>query len=126
MRPHALLTRLGFFAASGLRETFLESCLVVLLLRPIEFLRVQGKSALIGDFIRLTGKIVLGGCGIRFERHEYHAAQSGRFVARPRLGPEQLPGTFWTPSRPDPGLELSLAKKLDWGDFLAEWPRFYF
>jgi len=45
---------------------------------------------------------------IRIERREYRAAQSGRFVASPQLGPEQLQGTLWAPSPPDAGLELSL------------------
>ena len=57
---------------------------------------------------------------ICIDRREYHAAQSGRFVARLQLVPEQLPGALWAPSPPDAGLELSLAEELDWGDYLPD------
>jgi len=63
---------------------------------------------------------------IRLDRREYHAAQSGRFVARPQLGPEQLPGTLWASPPPDAGLELSLAERVGLGRLLAESLRFYF
>ena len=67
----------------------------------------------------LAGKWFSVAAIIRIDRREYHAAQSGRFVARLQLVPEQLPGALWAPSPPDAGLELSLAERVGLGRLLA-------
>jgi len=54
---------------------------------------------------------------IRLDRREYHAAQSGRFVARPQLGRSNFQAPLASPP-PDAGLELSLAERVGLGDYL--------
>jgi len=63
--------------------------------------------------------------GIRFDRREYHAAQSGRFVARPSWGQSN----FQAPSGRRRGRILasnSAWQKLGWGDFLPNRSGFIF